>query len=190
MSKNNKSIRTGQKAVMHCGQTLTITNYQNARSVTGVFEDGTKVHFHMRAFTLHAVRNPSLTVVTAGNKKKLDKAAEQYLRRPKMMNCGLYAEITEYINNRDVTILFEDGAVLLHKNLAKFRAGTILHPAFLPHHYKSEDFHGWILEKQVWRSDTKALYNVKDKNGRKDVASPQTILKCAGITPAFSYTAP
>ena len=61
--------------------------------------------------------------------------------RRKMKN-GMYAEIIEYVNHKDISVRFEDGTVVYHKRCDHFTNGTIKHPAKVNPHIGETVTHG------------------------------------------------
>ena len=60
--------------------------------------------------------------------KHIEKYKENRIGEKRMMNNGLEATITAYLNSKDIDLEFEDGMVVTHRTYSNFKKGNIGHP--------------------------------------------------------------
>lgn len=60
--------------------------------------------------------------------RKIDRTGER-----RIMNCGMEAEIIEYNNSGDITVRFDDGAIVANRCYSHFYQGEIKNPNFSTH---------------------------------------------------------
>lgn len=114
-----KKDHVGEKRMMKSGVEATIIKYNNCKDIDVALSNG-DVLFNKRyeAFIRGEI-NPS----------KTKEHREQRLHEKKLMKCGLYAEIIEYINSSYVTIAFENGETVSNKAYSDFKNGSLLPPS-------------------------------------------------------------
>ena len=116
-TSSQEEIYIGMERIMSNGQKAKLTKYKNDTHVSVEFEDGTVVEdTRLRNFLRGYVQNPNY-----------DQYACRY-NETKIMNCGMSATITDYINANDITVRFDDGTILEHQRYQNFEAGTVSHP--------------------------------------------------------------
>ena len=116
-TNSQEKIYIGMERIMSNGQKAKLTRHKNDTHVSVEFEDGTVVEdTRLRNFLRGHVQNPNY-----------DQYAYRY-NETKMMNCGMSATITDYINANDITVRFDDGTPLEHQRYQNFESGTIPHP--------------------------------------------------------------
>ena len=59
-----------------------------------------------------------------------DRVRTSRIGERKMMNCGLSAEIVDYINSKDITVRFDNGTVVPHARYSSFSKGAIVDSKF------------------------------------------------------------
>ena len=118
-----KRARLNEIKMMNCGMNAKIIEYYNNRNITVQFEDGVIVtNANYSAFTQGRVNNPSVRhpVLVTNEKNRVGEK--------RLMHCGMYAEIVEYIGCDDITVKFDDGTLNKHKTYKSFKHGAIPHP--------------------------------------------------------------
>lgn len=112
-----KADRVGETNISNCENMLmTIVEYRSCQDIDVKFADGTivkhKVYDHFKRGKI--------------SKKSLNPTNR--IGETKMMNCGMKATIIAYNTSRDITIQFEDGAIVSHKYYRDFIHNLIRHP--------------------------------------------------------------
>lgn len=74
--------------------------------------------------------------------------------------------IIEYINNRDISIQFEDGVIVKHRSYSGFKNGTIKHPI------RYEESIGYYIEKEL-KLNINDIWNW-DKNNKNGINPYET----------------
>lgn len=116
-----KSI-VGKTNIMKSGENATCIRDNGWNDIDICFEDETVVkHVSRCSFLDGTVKNPNYIFTFIGMEKK--------------MNCGLKCKIIDVIKKDDISVQFEDGDIVEHTSLLKFKKGTILTNA-LSHNYK------------------------------------------------------
>ena len=110
--------RVGETRTMNCGMEATIIKYESAINIDIQFEDGyiaTKRKY--TEFKRGQINNPNINIF-----------AKQKIGEKKMMNCGMEATIIAYKNSKDISVKFEDGTIVEHKDIYSFNDCEILNP--------------------------------------------------------------
>lgn len=114
--------RVGERRMMNCGLVAEIIEYKNSEDITVKFDDGTIVaHKAYHEFYRGGIGHP------AQNTRMLALAKIRVGER-RMMNCGMEAEIIDYKNTCDITVKFDDGAIVPYKTYQCFKRGDIASP--------------------------------------------------------------
>jgi ribosomal protein S27E len=116
--KNLKEERLGQTKLMNCGEYATIIEYNNANDITVKFEDGSINKTFYNEFKNGRVRKTNIK-----DDRKRDHI--ERLGQRKMMNCGMECEIIKYDAHDDITVKFDDGYIIEHREYAEFLKGGI-----------------------------------------------------------------
>ena len=104
-----KAERVGEKKKQTCGMECKIIAYRGAADIDVEFEDGAKVcHVKYKSYKLGYVRHP----VYKGSKKALKIIGEE-----RVMANGQRAKIIAATSAGNLTIEFEDGAIVYEKNI-------------------------------------------------------------------------
>ena len=116
-----KIDRTGERRMMNCGMGATIIEYKNCENITVKFTDGTIVCDKSYAdFKNCVIQNQQPRASRA-----LSRVGERYI-----MSCGMEAEIIEYNGTNDITVRFDDGTIVQHKNYYAFQKGYVANPNY------------------------------------------------------------
>lgn len=111
----------GKKIKATNGQMMEVVGGTSHRDLTIRFEDGTEVcHIRSSSFYEGTVINPNYT--------KYDVIRNDYIGMTNKAKNGLMMTIVEYRSANDIDIMFEDGAIVYHRQLLHFREGNIKHP--------------------------------------------------------------
>lgn len=114
--------RTGEIRVMKNGLKAEIIAYRGATDIDVKFEDGYIArHKQYSNFKKNTIQHPKPPVCTKSD-------AGRFIGMEGKNGCGIKMVITGYRNSRDIDVTFEDGTVVLHKELTNFRTGDIAHP--------------------------------------------------------------
>lgn len=114
--------RTGERRQMNCGLYVTIIKYKCSDFIDVQFDDGVIIENRKyRDFLLGKIRYP------------INRIGEENI-----MSCGLKATIIDYKNKEDITIQFEDGDIVEHRNYRRFLEGKIGHPGINARKSKGE----------------------------------------------------
>lgn len=105
---------------------------------------------------------------------------EKYINMTSRMHNGLLAKIVNIKNSNNIDILFEDGALVKHKQLENFKIGCISHPDLYRTNNKHK-YHGYTVQLCIKCQDNIALYKCTDKNGVTSIMPLQTLLDKEGI---------
>lgn len=120
-----KSI-VGAVAPADCGMNAKCIADRGFYDIDIQFDDGTVVTgVTRRNFLNGAVPNPNVKLFDYPKRSHL-----KILGDRKMMNCGFWCTVTEYISCKDITVTFDDGTVAKHKRRDQYLEGDILHPKF------------------------------------------------------------
>lgn len=121
--KNNKrKSLVGQSNTMKTGEMAACINDNGWNDIDIRFDDGTVVeHVSRRSFLNGAVKNPNLIFSFIGMERE--------------MNCGLRCRVIDVVSKKDISVQFENGEIVKHTTLSKFKNGTVLTNA-LSHNYK------------------------------------------------------
>lgn len=118
-TERHKQNRLHEKRTMNCGMECEITEYINAQNISVQFADGYEVkNKTYSSFKDGRIFNKNLS------QTKIDKQNRENLE--KIMKCGLKCKIVTYKNYRDITVVFENGVMVEHRNFAEFKRGTIV----------------------------------------------------------------
>lgn len=98
--------RIGETRIASNGMKMTIIHYNNSHDVDIEFEDGC-ITYHKRydRFLMGYISHP---IKANRNPNKKDKIGFK-----KLSKNGLWVEIINYMNNKDITVKFEDGTIFL-----------------------------------------------------------------------------
>ena len=114
-----RNSRVGTTSKMSNGLTATVIRYRSTTDIDIQFEDGVIVQNVVWHNFLHgSIRHPDYLCRT--NKK--------IVGCTKQNNYGNTLKIVGYNALRDITVEFEDGAIVKHASYLKFLDGTIKHP--------------------------------------------------------------
>lgn len=107
--------RIGESRMMNCGQMATIVEYENARNITVLFDDGTVVPEKTYGnFLKGSIGNLNIYKNRTGESRR--------------QKCGMMATIVEYINSENITVQFEDETMVSKKSYDSFLKGYIGNP--------------------------------------------------------------
>lgn len=115
-NENKAKERIGEESISTNGQKMKIIAYKNSADIDVQFEDG------------NIVKHKSYGHFKEGKITQQSLQKDKRLGETKMMNCGKNATIIEYNDAHDMTIKFEDGAIVKHKYYTDFAKGMIKHP--------------------------------------------------------------
>ena len=101
----------GKKVLMNNGQYATCIAYRKPQDIDVQFEDGTIVRTTKYQFIKGEVKNPNFWIGKSN----------------KMFN-GQVATIIAYRGYYDIDVQFEDGTIVTHKAIDKFKSGNITSP--------------------------------------------------------------
>lgn len=121
----NSASRFSMKGViidMNCGQKATCIEDRGVYDIDIQFEDGVVTITSRSAFRKGSVTNPEIGRGAAVRRKYNFVGLEKY------MNCGYKCKIIEYFDTKNITVQFEDGAIVKHRYKSEFDKGCILHP--------------------------------------------------------------
>lgn len=111
----------GEIMVAHNGQKMTLIAYRKSNDIDVQFEDGTTTYNKTyTSFKKGAIANPNIPFT-------LNKRAER-IGEVRIASNGQRIEIIEYTSSRDITVRFEDGAIVYHQLYSRFSKGNIIHP--------------------------------------------------------------
>lgn len=111
--------RTGETNVNNQGLTMTIVEYKTCKDITVQFEDGTIVEYRKyNDFKKGRIALPNYT-------QFIDRTGEVGTN-----NQGLNMKIVKYNGCSDISIKFEDGALVEHAQYSAFKNGEIAHPSY------------------------------------------------------------
>jgi len=155
---NQYASRLGETRMQNCGMNATVTEYLNCNDITVVFEDGTKVeHRTYTEFKRGGIDNPNQYASRLGETR--------------MQNCGMNATITEYLNYKDITVVFEDGTKVEHRTYGNFKKGGIIYPSI---NKKGNGILYGFSVKRAYAEEDKVYYNcICSKCGLEDILTPQ-----------------
>jgi len=121
---NNK--RLGETELASNGQMMTIIRYAGVNDIDVEFEDGTVVkHSAYKQFVNHELKNPNIQF---GTYVKTKNAQTNRVGQSVISKSGLKMTIIQYANAHNVDVQFEDGIIVISKNYANFKTGSIGHP--------------------------------------------------------------
>lgn len=101
---------------------IVISDYKNSQKMTITYENGDTTQYQYTNFIRH---NTTIhTSITESYKKITDKRTNIL----SIINNGQLAITTEYIDNSDITVLFEDNTTVKHKQYKYFLKGKIRNP--------------------------------------------------------------
>lgn len=114
---SKEEIYIGMSRTMSNGQTAKLIKYKNDTHISIQFEDGTIIEdTRLRNFLRGHITNPN-------HHKYSDRFNEI-----RMMQCGMEATVTKYINSKNITVRFADGTIVENKTYKDFQKGNILNP--------------------------------------------------------------
>lgn len=119
--KTQSEIRLGAIGRNYNNRKMSISAYRNSNDMTVKFEDGVEVdHITYTDFTHGYVEHPgdpkdSIPVLRGVGESRINIQ-------------GLHMTIIKWINDKDISVLFDDGTVVEHKRYSKFGAGCIQNP--------------------------------------------------------------
>lgn len=114
-----------QMAVMHCGETCQITEYQNSKHITVTFQKtGSIVHTTLKNFKNRTIQDPNMP------NTQLLQNKQTRTGQTKQAACGLQMTITDYQNERNIEITFEDGTICKQQCYQNFSNDTVVHPLY------------------------------------------------------------
>lgn len=126
-TSSQEKIYIGMVRIMSNGQKAKLTKHKNKTHVSVEFEDGTVIEdTRLRNFLRGHVQNPNYNKYACR------------LNETRMMNCGMEATITSYLNTRDIAVRFADGTMVEHKDYGCFKKGSIGHPNIQQGTYKTK----------------------------------------------------
>ena len=162
----NKHI--GETKLMNCGMKCTIIDYINSKNITVQFENKT------------IIKNKSYSNFKKSSIANLNllKYNLKHINETKMMNCGMKATIIEYINANNITVQFEDGAVVKNKTYSNFKKGGISN--FNTCIYTYKEFTGTLKEITNY-------FNLNHKNIRIKINKCNMTVEEAIITPLVRF---
>lgn len=113
--------RTGETNIANCGMQMTIIDYQGYSNATVMFEDGAiKEHVRYSTFRDGTLTHP--------NQLKKQTKVDDRTGETVVAGCGMKMTIVKYINSGDITVKFEDGTIVQHKQYTHFKNGKIQNP--------------------------------------------------------------
>ena len=119
--KTQSEIRLGAIGRNYNNRKMSISAYRNSNDMTVKFEDGVEVdHITYTDFTHGYVEHPedpkdSIPVLRGVGESRINIQ-------------GLRMTIIEWVSDKDISVMFEDGTTVQHKRYAKFGAGCIQNP--------------------------------------------------------------
>lgn len=117
----------GESKIANNGQRMTIIGGTKTKDITVQFEDGTIVeHKCLSLFDSGQIRNPNLAYST----KNKTYFAPSYIGETSLSNHGETMTIIEYYNCGNITVQFEDGTIIKHKDYKCFKNGCISNPNY------------------------------------------------------------
>lgn len=123
--ERHRRERIGNKRTMNFGEECEIIKYDGARDVTVRFPDGTVVEKRLYSdFLKGEIKNPNINY-------DLKKRAERLNTRWKT-NAGLWVTVIDYKGVCNVTVMFDDGAIVKDRMWECVISGEIAHPSVAP----------------------------------------------------------
>ena len=123
VDERKKAERIGTRLQMNSGLWATLDIYNQATDIIIKFDDGATVQTRWSEFSKGCVSHPSSARVCDKNVRVGEKH--------KMSN-GMVAEIKKYESARNVTVEFEDGAVVAGLDYKAIQKGHVVHPTKRP----------------------------------------------------------
>lgn len=169
--------RVGQVEEMNNGLLAEIICYRNLKDIDVRFEDGQVArHKNYKEFRKGAIGHP-----TRSTRSLLE--SKLRLGLTKVMNNGLSATIVDYINSRDISVLFEDNSLIMHTSYYGFDTCSLSSPTINMINgttlTKDSYLSSFSLEKVAYRLEKpkRVYYICRCKNcGLNDILTPQEIL--------------
>ena len=93
----------------------------------------------------------------------------------RLMNCGLYATVVEYISCRNILIRFEDGTET-RAVYGNFVRGGVSHPTLSAHPRKWGTFYGFKT-RYAFKDDSGNVWYKTIKDGEKNILTPQMMME-------------
>lgn len=115
--------RVGLVNTMNCGLRAQVIQYNSAKSVIVIFEDGSKCETTWSEFKLGQVGHALSK--KASSQRRIEKMREKRLGEEVLQKCGQKAKIIEYRGGTDIDILFEDGSIRTGVRYGDFHLGRI-----------------------------------------------------------------
>lgn len=124
-----KNERVGEKRVMRCQRTAEIIAYRKAVDIDVRWDDGVVVqHTDYRRFKRGDLAYPKTRMLHSNNKPMKGSVKVDHTGESSVMNCGLAVEIIEFHNSMDITVQFENGIIVPHRQYSEFKRGVIQCP--------------------------------------------------------------
>ena len=115
--KNSPRTRLGEKRRMNSGFMAEIIKYRSAEDIDVRFEDGIIKNTRYTCFVSGKVAHPNHPY-----------QSKERLGMRRLMKCGMYAEVIQYNNAKDITVRFDDGAIVSNRAYDNFSKGMIRNP--------------------------------------------------------------
>ena len=169
---NRRWNHTGESNIARNGLKMTvIKSYPESKRVDIQFEDGIIVEKKAyQCFRKGEIKHPGIN-------PRVQKRKNERLGMKRKMNCGMIAEIIEYITSEDITISFEDGTIA-HATYGQFKNNSCCHPSFK--RGGTAEFLGYhILSKSFSLNSGKVFYKAISPSKRYGIWTPQQMMATA-----------
>lgn len=122
-----KKTLIGKTKQMQCGLFCTVILENTDGTILVKFENGIELITTESKFLRRRIRPlkpDEYDYRAASSRQRSLNLKNERLGEIRTMNCGLKAEIIEYINADDITVKFENGEVFSHKKYSSFKNGS------------------------------------------------------------------
>ena len=125
---SSKKLITGIRRMMNCGRMATVVEDLGSANIKVQFDDGVFKSATRASFNKGLIKHPDCNVKDY-SKCSTDYSVYSILGQRKKMNCGYYCTVIEDNNAQDITVKFDDGAIVRGRHRYHFNNGSILHPS-------------------------------------------------------------
>lgn len=115
----NKETYLGLRKQLNSGLWCTIIKYIDLQHIIVQFDDGVTINTSIASFNKGQLTHPNINSKQLMNKNK--RIGETVIHK----STGMVMTIIDYIDNHNITIQFEDGTTVEHKEYSAFKKGVI-----------------------------------------------------------------
>lgn len=115
----NKETYLGLRKQLNSGLWCTIIKYIDLQHIIVQFDDGVTINTSISSFNRGQLTHPNINSKQLMNKNK--RIGETVIHK----STGMVMTIIDYIDNHNITIQFEDGTIVEHKDYSAFKKGVI-----------------------------------------------------------------